>query len=576
MRKSSKAVSLVLAGLMATSCFSMAASAAEVNNESTGLDWMSLEERIAEGHQIVYFQFPTSVWGSASKVKWNPRKGTANVFCNFYAIYGNKNEVKTRAWEAPSTSMYKDARADTRYYFDITASGQGELEPGADYGILFSTKANAGNASLLQPNTDGFQTCDMYLNYDCLGDTYYVDEPATVRENTANSQKIDYLGHSSNGIGKPLKKISTLCAYIDGSDHGNAPKGLELANGLKTYLPIPVNESSFTWAKIQPTLSKFGTTAEEVYQAYVDKYGADLEAATPYEPVGDGSDLKPDGTLKDVYRYRYTNYTEVDEATHVETEKTNKYPELSLVRERLNLPPLSEDEEITAVEATLGDGVIAPGERTPKPATADGCHYSLTDFSWSPSNSDYTFEYDTTYTLTYTFVPDEGYVFTDDTTVDLTGIGEGSVALGDPEIVRADGNIKVTYTVTMPARPIVNITDIDVTTDAIIAPGKAVPGSQQFSTESNAYTLSNLSFNTTDTTFEYGKDYTLTFDVEAMDGYQFTSETSCGLAINPESAVEFEASHELNANGKISATFVCHMPAAPVTEIEEVGGYQKR
>ena len=194
MRKSSKVMSLLLSGLMATSCFSMAlasVSAAPVESESTGVD--TAEQRIAAGHQLVYFQFPSTVWGnpSSSTVKWNTKKHTANVFCNYYAIYGNQNEVKTRAWEAPSTSMIKDVKAST-LYFDITESGQGEVEEGAEYGILFSTKANAGQADLLQPNSDGYQTCDLYFNSTLLGHTYSVDEPAQTRENTANSQKIDY------------------------------------------------------------------------------------------------------------------------------------------------------------------------------------------------------------------------------------------------------------------------------------------------------------------------------------------------------------------------------------------------
>ena len=154
MRKSSKAISLLLSGLMVTSCFSMAAfssSAAQVDSESTGAD--TAEQRIAAGHQIVFFQYPDTVWGSNANVSYNGRKHTTNVFCNYYAIYGNENEVKTRSWEAPSTSTYKDAKADSLYYFDITESGQGEMEVGAEYGILFSTKANANNADLFQPRS---------------------------------------------------------------------------------------------------------------------------------------------------------------------------------------------------------------------------------------------------------------------------------------------------------------------------------------------------------------------------------------------------------------------------------------
>ena len=63
MRKSSKAISLILSGLLATSCFSMAAisaSAAPVDSEATGID--TAATRIANGHQVVFFQYPDAVW----------------------------------------------------------------------------------------------------------------------------------------------------------------------------------------------------------------------------------------------------------------------------------------------------------------------------------------------------------------------------------------------------------------------------------------------------------------------------------------------------------------------------------
>ena len=336
-----KFLSVLLAVLLTVTCLPLSALAAETSSEETGAV-LTLDQRIAAGHQVVLFEFPDSVWGDYTKVKWNTKKHTVNVFCNYYAIYGNKNKVATRSWEAPSTAMLADENSSKTFYFDITESGQGEMEEGAEYGILFSTKANAGNANLLQPNTDGFQTCDLYLNTKCLGDTFKVDEPAVVRENTANSQKIDYIAHSSNGISGPLKKVSTLCAYIDGMHPGTTPNAMELANALKTYLPNPVNEPSFTWNKIQPMLEKFNTTAQEVYGCYVEKYGSQIANGTLYEHVDGVDDLKADGTLKDVYRY---SYIVTDEG--LPTEKIEKFPTFDLVKERLTLSnseePISED-----------------------------------------------------------------------------------------------------------------------------------------------------------------------------------------------------------------------------------------
>lgn len=449
MRKSSKAVSLLLAGLMATSCFSMAAvsaSAATVDGEETGAV-LTLEQRIAAGHQVVLFEFPDSAWGDYTKVKWNNKKHTVNVFCNYYAIYGNKNPVETRSWEAPSTSMFADANYSKTFYFDITESGQGEMEEGAEYGILFSTKANAGNTTLLQPNTDGFQTCDLYFNTKCLGDTFKVDEPAVVRENTANSQKIDYVAHSSNGISGPLRKVSTLCAYIDGMHPGTTPNAMELANGLKTYLPNPVNEPSFTWKKIEPLLAKFDTTAQEVYDVYAEKYGAKIEEGTLYEHVDGVDDLKADGTLKDVYRYSY-----ITTDAGLPTEKTEKFPTLDLVKERLNLsdePPVP-DTPIDTVTVTLGDAVVAPGEAIPTAVVPDGANYSAVT-EWN--TEDTTFGYDTTYTLSVTYTANEGYVLQDVTSYDLTGVGEGSAAYTTTTDY-VDGSFVVNYSFTTGSEPI--------------------------------------------------------------------------------------------------------------------------
>ena len=430
MRKSSKAISLVLSGLMATSCFSMvAASAAQVDTDSTGAV-ATAAERIAAGHQLVFFQFPDKAWGDNANVKYNAKKHTCNVFCNYYAIYGNKRAVKESSWEAPSPSMFKDAKGDSLYYFDITESGKGELEEGADYGVLFSTKANAGQADLLQPNTDGYQTCDMYFNTNCLGTTYHIQTPVATRENTANSQKIDYLG-TNDAEGQSVRKVSTLCAYIDGEKAGNSPDALEMANALQTYLPNPVNEPSFIWKKISPVLESFGTTAQDVYDMYVEKYGAKHDEGVQYVHVDGADDLKADGTLKDCYRYTSITTKEIDEATGVEEEKITKYPDFDLVKERLNLPDEPVVVDIDSVAATM-DGEVKATEALPVVAGAVGGNYS-SEAVWSPA--DETAAYNTEYTLTVTFTADEGYQFTDKTTAALDDKAFDKVELADGKLV---------------------------------------------------------------------------------------------------------------------------------------------
>lgn len=448
MRKSSKAISLLLSGLMATSCFSMAAvsaSAAAVDSEETGAI-MTLEERIAAGHELVLFKFPTSVWGPSSSVKWSTKKHTVNVCCQFYAIYGNTKEVASRAWEAPSTNMMADAAGSDTFYFDITESeqiaGDGKMEPNAAYGILFSTKANAGNASLLQPNGDGYQTCDMYFNTKCLGDTYVVDEPPTVRENTQNSQKIDYYGHSTNGIGQPLKKLTTMCTYLDGVTPAPASDALEMANRLKDYLPNPLNEPYFTTAKVQAAMASLGTNAKDVYEMYMERFGEAYESGTQYEHVDGVEDQNPDGSLKDAYRYRYT--------------PDNKYPDPELVAERLNYDPNGHQEpeliKINNVAINLGNANLAPDNALPVGTVPAGANYTAVT-TWTPSAN--TFANGTSYTLTATFTPKAGYQFGDDVKCGLSGVGSGSTAqLTGSFKEYVDGNFVVKYTFKMPDAPL--------------------------------------------------------------------------------------------------------------------------
>ena len=559
MRKSSKAISLLLSGLMATSCFSMAVapvSAAPVESEATGVD--TAAQRVEKGHQLVYFQFPDSVWGSFSSVKRNAKKWTTNVFCNYYAIYGNTNEVKSRSWEAPSTAMLQDTKGGI-LYFDITESGQGEMEDGAVYGILFSTKANKGQADLLQPNTDGYQTCDLYLDTTLLGHTWTIDTPAVVRENTANSQKIDYLAHSDNNVSGPLRKVSTLCAYIDGMEAGTAPKSLEMANALQTYLPNPVNNSSFVWQKIEPVLEKFDTTAQEVYDTYVEKYGALLEEATPYEHVDGVDDLKSDGTLKDVYRYSSITTTTVEDG--VEQTKTVKYPWLDLVRERLNLPAQDEP-TVTDIEnvSVSTEAVFAPGEAVPAADdfTSTSDEYTLSNVTVTPA--DETFAYGTEYTVSITATPAEGYQMTDGTGFTLVVGGDGPESYN--KVINEDGTLTATYVFAMPAKT--DITTVAVDTDALFSPNEAIPGNDAFTYDNTQYTIGDFTITPADETFAYEGVYTLTYTATPAAGYQMTDNTGISLSFGGDATAD--NSYLLNDDGTMTITYTFTMPAAPQPE----------
>lgn len=398
---------------MAISCFSasaISASAATVDSESTGVD--TLQQRLDKGHQIVKFRFPDTVWGARSALRWTSRTHKLNVYCSYYTIYGNENEVKTRAWHDRSTSLLADTGAnDDVFYFDITESGQGELEEGAEYGILFSFGT--------------YQTCDMYFNYSCLNDTYVVNEPEETRIKIVNLDQKDYLGHSLNGIGAPLKKVSGYCTYLDGIDAGNTPKSLEMANALQTFLPNNRTIYNFVWDRIAPVLEQFGTTNKDVYFTYVERFGEKLAEATPYEHVDGVKDLKDDGTLKDEFRYAYIERYDEEKGQNV----IDKYPTLDLVRERLNL---TEEELVTEPPATEEPTTEAPTE---EPATEPveektmivaGSEAEIFGTVWDGNNEDnlMTANPDGTFTKTYTV--EKAY-----SSVQLKGVLNGADWYGD-------------------------------------------------------------------------------------------------------------------------------------------------
>lgn len=455
MKKSSKAISLLLSGIMAATCFGSAAvtvSAAQADGEPTGV--MTEEERLAAGHELVYFKFPEKAWGSLSGVKWNTKKHTVNVFCNFYAIYGNKKDVKSREWEAPSTSMMADAKGSDTFYFDITDSKQiaekddddHKMEPGAAYGIVFSTKVNANDPNTLKPNSDGYRTCDLYFNTNCIGDTFVVDEPAKTRENTANSQKIDYCAHSRNGIGKPLRKISTLGAYIDGVAPYPAPDAFELAEFLHSYIDF-FGGTSGKWLRYM--MDRFETNAIDVYCTFVELYGwtsaaqrvaklLDLPYPVPARITSVELTEECCGvTVPDDAGYTAEVFVQNNKTIFTVSPKNGYafaakpkvflngfYREMRVsydsgktyidsVDGKIIVTDMPVEKLISKVELDIGSNELAAGEPVPEITAPDGAGYTV-DAVWEPADS--TFAYDTDYTLTAVYTAKNGYYFNETTT----------------------------------------------------------------------------------------------------------------------------------------------------------------
>ncbi len=350
MRKSSKALSLVLAGLTATSCF-------------TGLSAISA----AADTTLVYFQFPEDeAWGPLSGVQTDALD-KSNVYCNVYAISGNTTTYKGRGWEVGSTQCTNEGNG----IFSFDTSAQGVIEPGAIYGILFSTQANKNT----KPKSgDGFQTCDIIFTADCLGDT--VKLIGGTRENGANSEKIDYLGefvnHPECG---PLKKIASLGSVLPGKFAPGQDRGIPLAQALKDYLPNPTNVNAFNVTRNLQICEEFETTPLAVYKAYVNEYGEYLEEKSWTEPNEDDTNapdteivitkntpVEGDDTSRKYVKTTTTYKYNKKKRTYVGSAENVAYPTLDYVMERL---ALTEDD---LVEGTTAAPVE---ETTVEPTTVE-------------------------------------------------------------------------------------------------------------------------------------------------------------------------------------------------------------
>ena len=242
MKKSIKLVSVALASLMAASAFSITASA---------LPRPTKEECEAVGEQKIYFEFPDGTWGDWSNLKINKLNNTLPVYCNPYAVYGNEKEFFDPGWETKpgqctytgeGKTVYYDINSEMsiNHYSEVDDKGKKvklyyyrymETEPGKDYGVLFSTTANGG-----------FQTADVNMTADCLGDTVVLDDPISTRENAANSNKSDYFAHWKNHSDLVTKaNVLSTGKFVDGQFPQNQPKAQMLSNALKDYLIMKLN-----------------------------------------------------------------------------------------------------------------------------------------------------------------------------------------------------------------------------------------------------------------------------------------------------------------------------------------------
>nr|WP_316611321.1 dockerin type I domain-containing protein [uncultured Ruminococcus sp.] len=358
MKKSIKLVSVALASLMAASAFSITASA---------LPRPTKEECEAVGEQKIYFEFPDGTWGDWSNLKINKLNNTLPVYCNPYAVYGNEKEFFDPGWETKpgqctytgeGKTVYYDINSEMsiNHYSEVDDKGKKvklyyyrymETEPGKDYGVLFSTTANGG-----------FQTADVNMTADCLGDTVVLDDPISTRENAANSAKSDYFAHWKNHSDLVTKaNVLSTGKFVDGQFPQNQPKAQMLSNALKEYLTNFINVGFFQLESNQKIMEKLGVTPQEVYDQYM-KDNADIINGGTVEPANPDKTDVDNGCPVDFIRY-----DKVKLNMDIEHKKLASPKE---VRKVLGLP---EEEPTTAAptteEPTEAPTTVAPTTEAP-------------------------------------------------------------------------------------------------------------------------------------------------------------------------------------------------------------------
>ena len=353
MKKSIKLVSVALASLMAASAFSITASA---------LPRPTKEECEAVGEQKIYFEFPDGTWGDWSNLKINKLNNTLPVYCNPYTVYGNEKEFFDPGWETkPGQCTYTgegktvfydiNSEMSINHYSEVDDKGKKvklyyyrymETEPGKDYGVLFSTTANGG-----------FQTADVNMTADCLGDTVVLDDPIQTRENAANSAKSDYFAHWKNHSDLVTKaNILSTGKFADGQFPQNQPKAQMLSNALKDYLTNFINVGYFQLESNQKIMEKLGVTPQEVYDQYM-KDNADIINGGTVEPANPDKTDVDNGCPVDFIRY-----DKVKLNMDIEHKKLASPKE---VRKVLGLP----EEEPTTAAPTTEEPTEAPTTEAP-------------------------------------------------------------------------------------------------------------------------------------------------------------------------------------------------------------------
>ncbi len=319
MKKSSKIISIVLAAVLAMSCFA-------------GLSLFSASA--ADEETKIYFEVPTlESWGT-----------TKTVSCHIYNVYGG-SALNTASWGSKDERCKQDS-ATGLYYFDTTKVGT--IEDGADYAVLFYTKDTAGVEH---------QTGNVTLGKACLGDTVYVT--GEMIENTEDSNKMDFEATWKNNSDKyGAKAALTSTGKIVGKCFPvYQPKAQIVSQFLRSWaIKNYVNENNRILSPeiVQADCAQLGVDPMDVYNQYATDYAEELEAGNPetasLEVIAELLGVDPNATTEPTTEPEPT--TTEPEPTTTEPEPTTTEPEPTTTA-FLAYGDVDKDGSVTVMDATL-------------------------------------------------------------------------------------------------------------------------------------------------------------------------------------------------------------------------------
>ena len=250
MKKSSKVLSLVLAVLMAVSCFS-------------GLTIFSASAE--ETDTKIYFD------ASNLPAEWGTTK---TVYCHLYAVAGD--DLPETSWQGKAEKCKKDP-ATGLYYFDTAklksadGTNHGGLKDNADYAVIFST---------IDTKSQSHQTCNVTLGKPCLGDTIYLTG-GTV-ENTEDSSKRDFAAtwkNNSDNYG-PKAAITSLGHVTEGRFPIYLSRAEMVAQALFNW--AVKNAKNYTPETVADICAQVEAEPMDVYNAYAEMYATELADPVAY------------------------------------------------------------------------------------------------------------------------------------------------------------------------------------------------------------------------------------------------------------------------------------------------------